>query len=957
MGLFSSKTKYYVASSSFPIFDDANRVNQFVAAMLDYTSNSQIEYSEYMRSYYSGSRLRHFQGFLNWWKTRGNFDVFGKVSGRFYGDASFNNVSVAEAVKKHVTMLEPQDTFAVYQCDLSYFSEDFWIKHLATEEGHASWFYQNNNLNYEIDYPTENTIKATFSDGRVIEGPVPDHTTGTRYLNISWSIVREEASTETAEDGTVSDVINFHYYYGYYCYQENSGDSELDEIISTGNTGTGTDDPYTFFPVIPLRSGTAWYSDENRRSRIVDALDYLEIFGQRSLEEDSYTRLQKACTEGMTSGSIWDVDYITMLLGICIGTTNQSDLRYMYEFWLNLHINYRLRNGEDYQDVIMAKHVYDGKGAWKTFVNNFLTVIQSNVTSGNFLINCAGSNLNYTYEWDGSDYFEANGKFRPDAKPGDYGVLSNALTHSWSERVLVKRVHIDGPRYRNIYETRTYSVDYSLTFFCRQVSVNRWRFVAYVNLGLINLVYHGKTIYTSAHSGVMDAAGKAIVHHTFDQDFPSAPGEHYDFDLYYVTSAADGNNAFIVPLEQNTFMEIGARNQLEISYGCQFLIFNCWEKKKIKWYQQGFFSIFVSFVGIVISGIIPLPTVSFVASTFFNVAFAVLVTAEVLEMSLKITQMIFGERLGSIIYTVVKTVITTIVCRVVGAIPVFGWAIAAAIMFTITAAEAINAGMSLTDAFKRGFISGAAMGAASVAANAVSGALSTAGFAASSAVNIGFTLGTQTAISSFGNALAGGESFGSALKTGLTQGIVAGVASGVMSGIGNALGFEDLTKSLSSQSNPLDASKLNGLTLTEKFSTVFMGEIVENPNTYVKLIGATMAEINYHKMANLENDYQEFADEYRAALQVLEFFYNQQSSLATAEFVCKLQSCIGRVLTSFPDMMAEMTPDSFITMSLCTGSDFCNSITQSVSEFVTNSLSMNGYEPDNLYYNQEYYWM
>lgn len=973
MGLFSSKTKYYVASSSFPIFDDKNRINQYAAAMLDYTANSQIEHSEYMKSYYKGSRLRNYQGLLNWWRTRGYFDTFGSINARFYGDASLNNEAIAEAIKQHVN-LEPGDTFRVYDAQLSFFSEDFWIKHLATQQGKADWVLQNNDLNYEIDYPTDTTIRANFSDGRVIEGVLPSYSFGTRFLNISWSIIREKESTEVVppvideetgeiiEDETEVTTTTFQYIYGYYCYQQYSGNSTLDEIMNS--TNTGIEDEYTFFPVVPLRSGTSWFNDEPRRTKIIEALDYLQIFGQKDGEEgDSYKRLQDACVEGMTDGDIGDVDYITMLLGVSIGTTHPSDLRYMYEFWFNVHTNYRLRNGETPEEVYTAKEVDNGTGAWKTYINNALTVIQSNQTESNFVINCAASNLSYTYEWDGSEYFETNGKFKPDAKPGDYGVLSGAFTHTWTTREPkrdsegnVETVCNEGECHI-VYETVEHSVDYSLTFFCRQVSVNRWRFVAFVNLGLINLIYHGKTIYTSAHSGVMDAAGKATVTHTFDQDFPSAPGIYYSFKLNYITEAADGTNAFVVPLELNTFREVGIVNQLEISYGSQFLIFNCWVKKKIKWYQQGFFSVFVSFVGLGLSTIVMAiaPTIGHIVNLFFSAAFAVTLTAVALETALKVLQGIFGERLGTAIYTVLKTIFTTVICKVVGAIPVFGWAIAAAIMFTITAAEALNAGMSLKDAFLRGAIAGASMGVASVASSYISSAISSIGIEAGSTLGTAITTGSQAMISSTTNALLTGEDFGDALVSGLTSGVMAGIGTGLALTITENLGLDKLTNMIKGTQDPETAVEgKSEWNFKDAFSTVMQGEILENPFTYVNLVKMTVDEINYHKMANLENDFQEFADAYKSALNVLEIMYQQQNSLATAEFVCKLQANTGRLLTQFPEMLGDLTPDNFISMSLSTGSDFCNGILQSVSNFVEGKLEMTGYTPEHLYYNQEY---
>ena len=128
-----SKTRYSVASSTSPVFDMDNRINQFEAAMLDYTANSVIEYSEYMKSYYNTSRLRGYKQFINWWRKQGNEEVFGKVTATFFGNADIDNTAVAEAIKPMID-LEPTDVFRVFNTDLNFFSEDFFVRHLATEQ-------------------------------------------------------------------------------------------------------------------------------------------------------------------------------------------------------------------------------------------------------------------------------------------------------------------------------------------------------------------------------------------------------------------------------------------------------------------------------------------------------------------------------------------------------------------------------------------------------------------------------------------------------------------------------------------------------------------------------------------------------------------------------------------------------------------------------------------------------
>ena len=202
-------------------------------------------------------------------------------------------------------------------------------------------------------------------------------------------------------------------------------------------------------------------------------------------------------------------------------------------------------------------------------------------------------------------------------------------------------------------------------------------------------------------------------------------------------------------------------------------------------------------------------------------------------------------------------------------------------MFTITAADVINAGGSLEDAFKKGLASGAMAALGSYAGAYAGGAVASSG--ASVSVSSSITIGTETlasatqaatysAINSFGNALIQGKSFGKALKSGVLSGIMSGAM--VIGGDVFDQVFDSFNL-LSSGSKVPGEAGTNAVTETAK-STVnkqilnpFQEELyknLSNPNTYVNLMKETLAQRQFHKLANMENDYQEFANEYALSL-------------------------------------------------------------------------------------------
>lgn len=975
-----SKKVTVVSSSSFPIFDSNNRVRQYPAAMLDYTANSTIEKSEYMKSYLDSSRLRNYRGFLSWWKKNKYFDVFGEITGQFYADAQYDNNAITQVMRKYVTI--PKDsTFQVYETNLSVFSEDFWLKHLATQQGKAKWFFLKDGNDYTVDYLSGSQIKATWKNGNTLQGALPQNPNASRFLEISYSFLKEvikEKETKPVYDekgNIVKDkekirITTYQYTYGFMAYQEGTGKSDLDSFIKDNGIAL----EYSFFPVIPIRTDEKWYKDDQAK-KISEALDFLQIFGKKKLNEDPYQKIVKVLTEGVEKGSINDVDYITLIPGVSLASNHKSDGRYLYEFFLNLHVNSTMAGTHpSARPKPQPKSISSGKSVWTSLrVRSRKNTKDKKYQS--FNIKCESSHLDLRYWWAGSDYFEANGKWKPGARVGECGVLFGDYVYVWEEQVpatddegrMIYQETSNGT-WEIKYVTVTHKDPYNMVFFCKQETDNRWRFTCFIDLGLTNHVYDGKTVFTGATEALNTASQKKSITHDFRADLPSAPGEDQIFACNYITVPGEKiDDSFIIPLEASTFKEIGAIHQLEISYGSQYLVMNCWETYKKRWYQRGFFSIAICFLGVAVGSLIPV--IGPLVSTFFAVVGTILLTAKTLELTLKVLTLIFGESLGTAIYNWGKKIITTIVCVIVSKIPVIGWAIAAAIMFTITAADVINAGGSLEDAFKKGLASGAMAALGSYAGAYAGGAVASSG--ASVSVSSSITIGTETlasatqaatysAINSFGNALIQGKSFGKALKSGVLSGIMSGAM--VIGGDVFDQVFDSFNL-LSSGSKVPGEAGTNAVTETAK-STVnkqilnpFQEELyknLSNPNTYVNLMKETLAQRQFHKLANMENDYQEFANEYASALRVMEIVSSQVTSTATAEFVCKMQTNAGRMLTQFPELGMDLTPDRFFSMTLTTGSDFCNGTLQGVATFTENKLSINGYTPEILHYNKEF---
>lgn len=1011
-----SKTVYHVSSSTFPMFDDSARINQFAAAMLDYTSNSVIEQSEYIKSYYNSSRLRNYRGYLKWCEKSGFSNTFGKINSNFYGDAQFDNNQIAKAIK-HLFSLGKNDTFGVYKTNLSFFSEDFYIKYLATQQGLADKFHTDGDLYYTINYPSDTTIRATLEDGTYVEGELPTGSLNTRFIEISYNILREtqeeyyppveELPEEPSEPGTSpgeptdpepeppKPIIITKYVpeYGYYHYKEGSGNTVLDTLIRNNNISASK----SFFPPIPLRTNTAWFSGD-KATKINDALVYLELFDRQKDKNKAYDDLKKNLAEGMKEGSIKDLDYITMLPGVALNSDNPADQRYLFEFFYNLYFNYALKVARP--DPSVARSLYSGSNYFNSFADYALKGFSdSGYTDGYFTkfnLNCAASNLNLTYSWGHADYFESNGQFKPEATIGDYGILGGDYKYTYSYTVSEPLLDDEGNQvyrwvvtgnwggdneegyYEAVYHDVTYikTVPYTLTLFCHQTSQNRFRFTLFTSLSLTNLVYHGKTINTSSWDAIKAAAVKKDTFIDFIDDVDKsnqdgswitrfliklglipATSKSTGISLKYIEATGEIDTPFIVPLEESTFNECGFKNQLDISYGSQYIIINCWVKEKKKWYQRGFLGKALAFIGLAFAfSILPIfPMIG----TALVVYFGTICMSIILDATLKIFIAIFGESLGSKLYSLSLNIVKSIllyVANVCKYIPVIGWLIwgicMTAYFFTVSG-EYLRQGRSMSFALKNAAIETTVAGAVGQIAGAAGDKV---GALTNNTVGTMTQAFVQSSLTTIGTSALKGESIKDAFKSGIKQGAISAVFAGVMQGVSDNFNFNNLP--MSDGVDPIDViiaaeTKGAGTVISDAFTNAAMG-VVQNPNTYVNLLNMALEERYYHKMANLQNDYQEFNNNLKAAQDALEILNASIVSTATAEFVCLMQTTLNRTCAD-PDNLVE--PEVFLNMGVATGSDIIKTVLGNPSIFAEDKLTIKGYSPSSLYFTQTDYTM
>ena len=967
-----SKTYYYVSSTTFPLFDRTKVADQFQSAVIDQTINSTIELSEYLKNHYRTSKLWNFRNFISWCKTSGFNSVLGSSESYFYTNADISNSTVAAAIKNRFT-LGANDTFGVNSAVLDFFSSDFWVKHLATQQGKANLFGSAEQEDYTITFPTDTTIKATFKNGQTVEGSLPTYSNGTRFLEISYSIDRVTETEVTPEGSTEPvKVVDHNLEYGYYMYQEGSGIPALDVVMKNN----GIKAAYTFFPVIPLRSNTAWLW-QNARVKAGSALKHLGIIAERTADETAYWTLVNSLEKGMTQGNMGDIDYITYIPGININTRDKSSQRYLFEFFYNAYYNCALAYGEEPAHINDGRCTYNGHNIINSSSSKLSKLFKTHNYTRNFYrsfsIYNGASNLNLTYQWAGADYYDNNGTFKPNAKPGDYGVLAGKYEYKYvtlepkldSEGNVVKTGNSEDG-YEIVYEKVTHYTDYNLVFFCHQVSKNRWKAVAFVDLWLKNLVYHGEYVDTSAYDAVKDSSRLGNVLLDFSDDFTGAVGDDAFrvLTMQYVEYPGDDDSAFVVPLELTTFTEVGAVCQYQMVSICHYLIYNCWVKVKKKWYQRGFFSVVISFAGMLVGfafSCLPVPIIheaGLIAMTYFATMLSMTLSAWTMNMSLHLLQKIFGEQVGTSVYEFIVDKLVNIVCTIlINYCGFIGLLVATGIRFNVTAGTALNNGESQWVAFRKGAIAGGVTFAAGYAsqrasygtsealgpyANTIAGEMAVAAVGAA----------TYVGINALGQNLIAGQSFGTALKGSLKSGVIAGAfaAANVLANRAFQTFFPQTDAGSQGQSIGTESTQATPQTNWEIFKNALWSEVVKNPSTYVNLINMADDVRTAHKIQNLESDFEEFNNELESANKLLASLEAQMHSLVTAQASLRLQQCIGRLTTMFPEVNIELTWDHYRTLALATGIDHCKVALGGPSAFVSNALTLDGYTPSSLYF-------
>lgn len=406
-------------------------------------------------------------------------------------------------------------------------------------------------------------------------------------------------------------------------YEEGSGNPALDAMFPTpGAVGS-------YFPFIPIRIDNRFIED--------GYYDELLPLVQKATRKSIKSRFSEIVAKIEDNPSLKDIDYAYLVFGVSINVKENACRRYIYEFFQNALLTtgptvtayqqwrtlwLQAKASQDYWDQWRNDQTDDGL---PLFGDPEPAIIPYPVLPSYRVQVSSSGGLNYNLStiWSGLEESVGIGKLKPDAKVGDVW-----FEYGGSEE-FIEKIRTES----QVFES-TFSVENVLLKY--QETANTWRVLSFYGLKSQNMIYGGKSVDISAWQGISDA----------------------------------DESGFIIPLHEESFKSTALVQSTQMSTACVFLVFNCYQVVRQKWYQTGFFKLFIVIVVIVISIYFPpaggasagiLGTSAAVGATLGFTGMAALIVgaaanaiAAMLLTSVisKTSTMLFGEKLGAIIGTI-----------------------------------------------------------------------------------------------------------------------------------------------------------------------------------------------------------------------------------------------------------------------------------------------------------------
>lgn len=556
MGLFSGETITSVASVAYNLAgDEAKRPNFLKTTIASAVTGSVPSISDYLVNSHLGGPAMKIRSFHGWAQNTGYYDLIGTVN----SSLSIGNTIDTAVLATFITPVEGEYV-DITSTEIAVADWVWWAEQRVLET-HPELF--NTNWTAEIS-PAPYWITITYEDASTDAFQPVDFVPGSLYLIADYMEVdfEEVAPVPPETEPTIKTIP---YQRRYFIYRRGAGNAAIDAMFSGGSNFGG------FVPFIPIRIANKFVSTTN----------YPALYkpSKRALKKAigaSYDDLIDSIADNPNLG---DIDYAYVMFGVSLNVQENACRRYIYEFFQAMMEN-QTENGQviwqTFHDQWMAAHA--SQLAWKAW--------SENSSSGSYIsghrpttepvkipypampsnaIRIASSKQNYinfniTLSWSTQYEVTGTGLLKPGVKAGDV----------WLEMAPVielPKLEADTDKTTNSFSWRYRTLETSKLIISWQETNNRWKQIHVFGLMHENLIYAGKSVKTTATQALSD---------------PEETG-------------------FIIPLHDAIFKRTNLISATQMATANAFIVFNCYVQKKTKWYQSGFFQIFLVIVIVVVS--------------------------------------------------------------------------------------------------------------------------------------------------------------------------------------------------------------------------------------------------------------------------------------------------------------------------------------------------------------------
>lgn len=339
-----------------------------------------------------------------------------------------------------------------------------------------------------------------------------------------------------------------------FIYRRGSGNSELDSVFQ-GTTSAGE-----FFPSIPLRIDNKFVTEEN--------FPIIYPWVNKAIRKSTNTTITDLIEQIGDNPSIGDIDYAYVVFGVSLNTSENTAKRYLYEFFKSIGLNGGTSALDNYWTEYEA--AMDSWSKWNVWYDNsrkpggsvttepvrkplpVLPVTSINIKSS--------QNYDMTINFSGMTETVYSGVYKPGAKINDITISQGDSKWIYAYSSSGDSSAVGG--WGKFISGQVNQID--ITW---QYAQNSYRKLTISNLTHKNNIYGGKSVDITALDALKD---------------PEESG-------------------FIIPLHEGILRSLPIPVVTQMSTASTYLVFNCYQVVKQKWYQTGLFKVVLVIITIVIA--------------------------------------------------------------------------------------------------------------------------------------------------------------------------------------------------------------------------------------------------------------------------------------------------------------------------------------------------------------------